>query len=642
VRVPAALYLGLVTAVLVAAGAPIGARQGQAPGQPPRDTVTRPQAAGTGVIRGHVVAADTGSPVRHATVSISRIAPPPPPPTANGSAQNAASQSQSVQVLNGRGLVTISSGGVNVNRPQNATTDSQGAFEFTGLAEGSYRVSANAGQYSAAYLGMSYGAKTPTGPMGADPGQAIVLAAGQTFDKATIALPRGAVIAGRVSDENSEALARVQVYTLYYPPGSSRGQRMGNTTQTDDLGQFRLFGLQPGDYVVVAEARAQTFVAPNAPPETEEDRNGFMTTYYPGTADPSAAQKIRARSGTETSGVEIRLVTGRLFHISGIVTDSQGHPVRANGQLATRGPGSSGFSSFGFSTDASGAFQMRNIPPGSYHLVVRQMQVIAGRGGAAGDVVNFVGGRIGGPGADPMEMATVPLTIAADMDGLSITTSPGATITGQIVYEQGPPQNGSSNAPNNTVRVNAQIGDPDNAPMMGPNPNTTVAADGTFTLNGLQGEDLLRANGGGQFLKSVTLGGEDVTDTPHEFKPGDKVTVTMTSRASTLEGAVTDEKGEATSNAGIVLFSDDKAAWRTNSIRFRRTGADATGHYRIPGLPPGRYMVIAVSRENLVGQQFDAAYIELLSKSATSLVIGEDDQRQVDLKVVTIDTGGGH
>jgi hypothetical protein len=43
------------------------------------------------------------------------------------------------------------------------------------------------------------------------------LTEGQTFDKATIALPRGAVIAGRVTDDNGEPMARVQVYTLFYP-----------------------------------------------------------------------------------------------------------------------------------------------------------------------------------------------------------------------------------------------------------------------------------------------------------------------------------------------------------------------------------------------------------------------------------------
>ena len=128
-------------------------------------------------------------------------------------------------------------------RPRQATTDMQGAFEFTGVAAGTYRIQASPNQFSPQYLGMAYGGTKPSGPGSMDIGQPIQLAEGQSFDKAVIALPRGGVITGRVTDENAEPLARVQVYTLYFPPGSARGMRMGSGSQTDDLGQFRIYGL---------------------------------------------------------------------------------------------------------------------------------------------------------------------------------------------------------------------------------------------------------------------------------------------------------------------------------------------------------------------------------------------------------------
>jgi hypothetical protein len=142
--------------------------------------------------------------------------------------------------------------------------------------------------------------------------------------------------------------------------------------QTDDLGQFRLFGLPPGDYVVAAEARANTFVGPNQPPETEEDAVGFMTTFYPTAVDETAAQRVRARAGGETGGLEIRMATGRLFRISGLVTDSQGRPLgRGNGSIVKRGAGGAA-TNYGFSIDEQGRFQMKNIAPGNYRLTVRQ------------------------------------------------------------------------------------------------------------------------------------------------------------------------------------------------------------------------------------------------------------------------------
>ena len=158
----------------------------------------------------------------------------------------------------------------------------------------------------------------------AEPGQSIELKDGQSIEKLVISLPRGGVITGRVTDEAAEPLARVQVYTLSYPPGMSRGQRSGQGSTTDDLGQFRLWGLNTGEYVVVADARGNTFVPPNAPPESEEERVNFVTTYYPGTLDEGAAQRVRVKAGAETSGIDIRVGQLRLFHVSGYVTDSQG------------------------------------------------------------------------------------------------------------------------------------------------------------------------------------------------------------------------------------------------------------------------------------------------------------------------------
>ena len=330
-------------------------------GIPPRDAGPRSEPTGTGVIRGRVVAADTGSPVRRASVTLISMAPPVSMTTSSSAEGRGSTLQTQMNTVNGATQMVSTSVSTNVSvRPRTMTTDAQGGFEFTGLPAGSYRVMANAAQYSAAYLSGAYGAKRPNTPMMVDQGAPIELADGQKFDKATIALQRGGVITGRVTDENGEALARVQVYTMFLPAGASRPQRTGGTVSTDDLGQFRLFGLQPADYIVVADARGPTFVQPNAGPEREEDKIGFMTTYFPGTADEASAQRVRVRAGGETPGVEIRLVSGRLFTISGMVLDSQGRAAaRTSGQLMKS---SFGFTnSYGISTDEQGRFQKRNI-----------------------------------------------------------------------------------------------------------------------------------------------------------------------------------------------------------------------------------------------------------------------------------------
>ena len=163
----------------------------------------------------------------------------------------------------------------------------------------------------------------------------------------------------------------------------------------------------------------------------------------------------------------------------------------------------------------------------------------------------------------------------------------------------------------------------------------TMKPDQTFTMKGLMGELMLRATGQDNYVKSVTVGNEDITDSAREFKANDRVTITMTTRVSTVEGNVTDATGAASTDAGIILFSEDKASWRFNSTRTRRANVDPTGHFRITGLMPGRYVIAAVPRDRfgVPSSAVNLAFFEELAKDATPLVLGEDDQRKVNLKV---------
>jgi protocatechuate 3,4-dioxygenase beta subunit len=621
----AAIFLSLFT-VIAQQAVPVR------PDQPPRDVVPRPDPVGTGVIRGRVVAADTGSPIRRAMVNLMPVmtGPPPLPPSGQSGGRGTSPAGTAVMGAVITGLpagvgstsTIVSLGtGPTLLRPRQATTDAQGNFEFTGLPAGSYRIMANTGQYSAQYLAMAYGAKKPSAPYSSDPGQAIQLSDGQTFSKAIIPLPRGAVIAGRVTDETGEPMARVMVSTLMYPAGSTRPQRFGSSAQTDDLGQFRLFGMAPGEYVVMAEARSNTFVPPNAEAPREEESTGYLTTYYPGKADEATAVRVRARAGAEAGGIEIRMVQGRLFRVSGFVTDSLGQPLaRTSGQLMRRESGGMNYGS-GFSTDEQGQFRMQNIAPGTYRIIVRQMRPAALSPGANMQM-------------EMGEFANVPVTINADIDNLAIVTGPGTTITGTIVFEQEPP----SPMPKE-MRVMATPGNPEDMMGMSSPQPALVTPELTFTLKGLAGEYLLRASAPNQAIKSITANGEDITDTPHAFKSNERITITFTSRLSSLEGTVTDAKGQPTTEAALIMFPEDKASWRSSSMRVRRAMVYAGGQFRMIALLPGRYYIAAVPRErlNVSGPGMDAAYFEQLAKEATLITLGEDEQRHVDLKV----TGGG-
>src|SRR4029453_3428506 len=125
--------------------------------------------------------------------------------------------------------------------------------------------------------------------------------------------------------EFGEPIADVQVSALRNQFTAS-GARPVNTSRlaaTNDIGEFRLFGVPPGQYFLSASYRGQFMsVGP-----TTGDTSGYAVTYYPGTADIASAQKLTVGLGGSISDVTLMLVPTRTARVSGIVIDGQGRPV---------------------------------------------------------------------------------------------------------------------------------------------------------------------------------------------------------------------------------------------------------------------------------------------------------------------------
>lgn len=569
------LLLATLSAAQIAPRQP-GALQGQPAGQmPPRDAA--PAREGNAVIRGRVTAADTGLPLRRAFVTLMGISSSGPP-----------------------GTIGPGSGSRSV------ATDLDGRFAFTRLPAGTYRLRVAPGAYRAQYLAIAYGGKRQQ-----DSGQPIELKDGQRFEQADVALPRGGAITGRVIDEFGEPVTRAGVYTSKVMPGGTSFQRSGGFNQTDDFGRFRLYGLEPGEYIVAAEARGM------GGPPLEGGSEGFVTTYAPSTLTEREAGRIRVIGAADAGDVEIQLVRTRTFQITGIVMDSQGRVISRPNASLVRGTTTSGFSSFGMSADQTGKFTIRDVVPGEYRLVVRP-------------------GNMGPPQEQPQtpqrsEYANIPVSVSADIENLVVVTQPGTSITGHVVFAEGTPPN-----PPSGLRVMTQPAE--RMMMMGSAPTASVGANLQFTLNELFGTHFLRVIGlpPGHALKAVMLGQTDITDSPVEFKPehNKQLQIVVTSRASTLEGIVTDDNGEPATETLILMIPEDKTSWRMGSSRMRTTGILKAGQFSVSGVLPGRYHVIALPRDRFYpNPDLGADFFEPLTKEATTVVIGEDEKRTVDLRV---------
>src|SRR6185295_8050872 len=196
-----------------------------------------------------------------------------------------------------------------------AITADNGTFELTELPAGRYQLNASKGSF----VQLQYGQTRPF-----EAGKPVEVGDGQTIEKIDFALPRGALVTGRVLDEVGEPVTDVQVAALRYQfvQGQRRLVPAGRTVTTNDIGEYRLFGLPPGQYYIGATLRAG-----NPFDGATNDRSGYAPTYYPSTANISVAERLTVELGQTRNGIDVVLATARTARITGMVVDADGKPL---------------------------------------------------------------------------------------------------------------------------------------------------------------------------------------------------------------------------------------------------------------------------------------------------------------------------
>jgi hypothetical protein len=486
------------------------------------------------------------------------------------------------------------------------TTDGDGRYEFVELPAGRYSVLAT----KAGFVTLQYGQRRPY-----EAGTPVILSDAQTIERIDFTLPRGSVIAGRITDEFGEPIAQAQAQAQRFMYGPD-GQRRLTTTQiatTDDRGEFRLYGLMPGEFVVSAAVRGNLSLGTTPNPNDTVD--GFAPTFYPGTINSAEAQPISLGVGEESS-VQFSLVGSRMSRISGTVVDSEGRPAAgAQIMLMSR----QGSITMSMSTIAlvggDGVFNVTGVPAGEHTLEVRPVP----RPGAVA------------------ESASVPIDVGtADISGLKIVTSRGTLVTGRVVWEGTAPR---TNPLPIAPRVTPSSADPSRQMIFFTTDsvaNGTLDDDGNFQLGGVFGRVFLNVPAPpGWMLKSVTLDGDDVTDTPLDVTGRESVTgvrITLTDKLTSVAGAVTTAGGEAAKDYVVVLLPAEpkEAAVAARWIRVLRP--DTNGRFEARGLRPGRYVATAI--ESLEqGRQFAPEFQQELRRGAREFSVREGQSVTVDLSL---------
>ena len=597
---------------------------------PPRDArdLNAPPAVGTASVSGIVVMAGAGQPARKTRVTLS-----------------------AVELRGGR----------------STTTDDQGRFSFTALPAGRYSLNAN----KPGHLSVSYGQRRP-GLQGTQ----IQLSEGQKF-QAQLQIPRASVITGTVLDENGEATPNTPVRALRYV--TQAGRRTLQSTgsgSTDDRGIYRMFGLQPGDYVVCATPRNNAMsdgdrvqmelqglrqeiettartneVAARALQErlaavqsaaaqqpAEESVAGYAPVCYPGTTSPASATAVPVGIGEERSNIDFQLQLVPMARVEGTVINSSG--AQLQGLQVTLTDPNQGTPAVGANTsaraDAEGRFRINNVAPGNYRLTARaQIRGPQPPRGAGAVNAEMNGGRGGAPDAQRPEPITLWGSADVTVDGRPVSNvmlalQNGMSVSGQLTFE------GSSAPPADLTRIRVSITSADAGPLSA-NAAARLDANGRFMLTSVPpGRYRISAGGAPSwFVESAVVGGQDALDFPFEVKPNQSLgglVITMTDRQTEISGSVVDDRNQPAVDYTLVVFPADPKYWggTTRRIQTIRPGTD--GRYTSRNLPPGDYKIGTVL-EVEPGAASDPQFLQQLDSSALRVTIAAGEKKTQDIRI---------
>ncbi len=635
-------FVGVVALVLVFAvaatavaqppagrgGRGAGRGQGPLPAGPaqPRDGRGGGQLpAGTAEVSGTVVVAGTGQPARRARITLN--------------------------ATEGGGSRT-------------AMTDDEGRYAFIAVGAGRYMLSAAKTGHVAVIFGQTRPGR---------PGTPIQLTDGQKF-AANLQLSRGSVITGTVVDEYGEPTPGTPVRVMRYVVQAGRRtlQQTGNAS-TDDRGIYRVYGLQPGEYIVsavprnagpsvdvgrlqaeLAQVREQVAGAPadaaaarelsaratmlqgQMPPQ-EEQSTGYSPVYFPGTVSAAQAGTVMLNLGEERTGIDFQLQRVAMARIDGIVVNSTGQATN-NVQITLTDPSAptAGAVSMAARADGEGRFHLSNVPPGNYRLLARG--AVAQNGTPAAPPQS--GGRAMRP-LGPQSTATrlwgsvdVPVD-GRNLTNVVVTLQQGLTVSGRVSFQGTTAQ---PPADLTRLRVNLVPADPDGAPGMMMNAAGSVDASGKFTIASVV-PGLYRFGAGGAgngwYLESAVIDGQDTLDVPFEVKPGSapsSAVITFTDRQAQISGTITNQRGQPAPEQTLILYSADERFWAPQSRRIRSTRPSTEGVFTFTGIPPGDYKLVAMVDVE-PGAWFDPAFLQQIDAASTRITVNEGEKKVQNLQI---------
>jgi hypothetical protein len=472
------------------------------------------------------------------------------------------------------------------NGSYSAVADSGGNFAINGIESGKYRLSAS----RTGFVATQYGARGPSRD-----GTTLSLQPGQRLKDLAVRLTPHAVITGRVVDEKREPIVLGQVQAMTY--SFRAGKKELATSQmvhTNDLGEYRIYGLSPGKYYVTAALK-------NDRDEDEVDRsavprsNSYVTTYYPGVVDPAAAVLLEVGPGAQLGGINLTLAKARTFRVRGRVQGGQDITVN----LVPRGQSQWKSLTTAVTAGPNGSFEIDQVLPGAYTLAATA---------EAGEKKYF---------------ARQEVDVAAnDMDKVILTLEPGTELTGRIVVE--------GDAQPNVDAAEVRLRE-DNGGYLPQDVHNGVFA---FSNVGPDAYTLQVANlPDGYWVKSIRMSDREVKDTGIDLAhgPAGPLTITLAPNAGQIDGVVLNGEQRPAPGATVVLVPEPRLRGRPDA--YKTTTSDQNGRFLLKNIEPGDYKLFAWE-DIESGAYMDSDLLRPVEDRGQSISIHEGSRESAQLGLI--------
>jgi protocatechuate 3,4-dioxygenase beta subunit len=479
-------------------------------------------------------------------------------------------------------------------------TDTRGRYRFDRLSPGEYTVRAR--KYGFIQEQYALDGTPSAGRFTVQKGQALSV---------DVMLTRGASISGTIVDEFGEPVQDVAVNVLPIQPVIGRqGLRLGSrsgSSRTDDRGQYRVSGLQPGIYVVQAVVGAAL-----------SSTSGYLPLFYPGTQSVDQATTTKVDFRTAATGIDLALRSAAAHTVSGVVVDSSGRPpLRGEVTLAvSERSGAIQTEPVRTNVRTDGSFELTNVGPGDY-------------------VVQATGTVARSAPAPSQQFGMSFITVTNNPLRMELRLAPGAALKGRVRYE------GVPAGPAPILTLSVLPADRDRAPLRGYAPTGfNVASDGSFESRGVFGPALIRAQPqqNDWYLKSVIVHGQEIVDTPFDFGTGGNfsdIQVLISALGATVTGRVTDERAAPVRDSSVIVFSTFRDRWIDGSRWVKRSQSAENGAFTVTGLPPGDYWVAAVPRLDRTAELVpDPDVLDALSLRGVRISLGEGQSQELTLRLI--------